>query len=204
MDSENTPLGLPLLLAILFHLLLVCVLMLGVKLFPETTVTKPLLAMQASIVEEPAKKLEEEVLEPPKKLSRAEKRALARAKREALRLEQAAKRLERAVTQQFLAAAAQKLVMDSLREQKIALIASEIKKFWQPPAKTEKLHCVIFAAWQTNGQIKSLLVQKSSGYLAFDNAAKAAVYKAGAISMPTDEDLRQKIINGFPLSFGHE
>ncbi len=200
MDSDSSAkFSFAFFLAILFHLLLIFLVILGLSFPPEITTKKVLQAMQATILEiQPATENDAEL---PKKLSRAEKKRLAVVKKQALRLAQAEK-------QKLLAAAAQQLVMDTLqgqkREQEIARFVVKIKSLWKRPAGSAGQSCIIRIELSASGQIKKVVVSKSSGNKLFDDSAKDAAYKAESFQLPEDEMVRQKMLAGISVHFGDE
>lgn len=200
MDSDSSAkFSFAFLLAILFHLLLIFLVMLGLRFPPEVATKKKAQAMQANIVE--IQPPVENAVEFPEKLSRAEKKRLLQAKKQAWRLAQAEK-------QKLLAAAAQQLVIETLqaqkREQEIARLAVKVKSLWQRPAGSTGQSCVIRIELSANGRIKKAVITKSSGNKLFDDSAKDAAYKAESFQLPEDEIVRQKMLAGISVHFGDE
>lgn len=201
-SDSSTQFSFAFLLAILFHLSLIFLVVLGLSFEPEIVATNPIAVMQATILEAPpAEEAEENVPESAKNLSRAEKKRLAQAKKQALRIEQAEKK-------KLLAEVAQKLVLETIQAKKyaqeIAAIEGKIKTLWHRPAGTKGMSCVIQVELSANGQLKKASIQQSSGNKFFDESAKSAVYKAERIQIPDDEKLRQKMQEGISLHFGNE
>lgn len=187
------------LLAILFHFSVLAALMLAVNLESDA-VTKPIAAMQATVMEMPAaEEVEANNAEAANKLSRTEKKRLAREKMQALRIQQAQK-------QKLLVDAAQKLVLETIQAkqlaQQIAAIEQKIKTLWNRPVATSGMACIIRVELSVSGQVKKVSVQQSSGNKFFDDAAKNAVYKAQPFQLPDKEVLCQKLLKGFPVYFG--
>ena len=201
MDSESSAkFSFAFLLAILFHLLLVFLLILGLSFPSEVATKKAIQAMQATIVEiQPDAELPSES---PKKLSRAEKKQLAQAKQQTLRLTEVEKK-------NLLASAAQKLVIETLQAQKltqeIGRLEVKVKRLWTRPAMAKKgMACVIKVQLSDTGQIKKAVVTQSSGNKLFDDSAKEAVYKAQSFQFLDDEIVRQKMQAGVSVHFGDE
>lgn len=200
MDSDSSAkFSFAFLLAILFHLLLIFLVILGLSFPLEVARKKTLQAMQATILEiEPAT---ENDLELPKKLSHTEKKRLERAKQQALRLAKVEK-------QKLLAAAAQQLVIETLqvqkREQEVARFEVKIKSLWKRPVGSTGQNCVIRIELSAEGLVKKVVVSKSSGNKLFDDSAKDAAYRAGSFQLPEDEIVRQKMLAGISVHFGDE
>lgn len=259
-------------LAILFHLLVIALFILGLYRDSENGAKTPLEAMQASILEtSPLTQVDEsefaESSESPKKLSRLARKRVAHEKKQALILEQAEKkklvaaaaqellnhaietaaenqnqqkaiaalaeqnrsqvlevhRLKQVIEQRVKALERQKSlpqnqeqksklrqkpVSDSqelLREQLETIVGEKIGNLWKQPAKTEGLNCIIQVHLDTQGRIKNLFMEQTSGNKIFDDSAKKAIYQANDFQIQGIKTLPPEIVlEGFSINFGEE
>jgi colicin import membrane protein len=108
------------------------------------------------------------------------------------------KQIEKVITQQS------KLIAQ-LRDQLEILIGEKIGDLWERPAATDGMNCIIQVHLHTNGRIKNLLVERSSGNKVFDESAKKALSKAGHFQISGQKELPPEVVTeGFSIVFGDE
>lgn len=130
-----------------------------------------------------------------KKAEEAKRKAVADRKAEELRKQKAEQEARRAeadnLLQQSLAAEEREREekrINGVVNQHVSIIRQRVKRYWnRPTTSTETgLQCVLRVNLIPSGDVKQVVVVKSSGNAIFDRSAESAVYKAAPFAMPTD------------------
>ena len=72
--------------------------------------------------------------------------------------------------------------------QHVAIIRQRVKRYWIRPTTSSEsgLQCTLRVNLIPSGDVKQVVVVKSSGNAIFDRSAESAVYKAAPFPIPTD------------------
>lgn len=130
-----------------------------------------------------------------KKAEEAKRKAEADRKAEELRKQKAVEEARRAeadsLLQQSLAAEQrerEEIRVNGVVNQHVSIIRQRVKRYWiRPTTSTESgLQCILRVNLIPSGDVKQVVVVKSSGNAIFDRSAESAVFKAAPFAMPTD------------------
>jgi colicin import membrane protein len=180
MDNENTTkFNFPFLLAVLFHTLVAALLMLVLSSESETETQKPITAMQATLLD--ANQIvfpQQDALPTAKKLSRAERKQLARAQKKAEKHKKLLAKISAQITQKVI-------------------------KSWIPPVSTSaKASCTIRIKLSPDGMVLSAeAVVPCDGDELFKRSAENAVNSASPLPVPKDSQLFEQSFKDFTFTF---
>ena len=83
-----------------------------------------------------------------------------------------------------------------------AIIQQTMKRYWaRPPSARNGMVVTLSISLLPGGEVKSVVIDRSSGNSAFDNAAVQAVQKAGRFSVPPDPQLFDRHFRNFKMRF---
>ena len=91
--------------------------------------------------------------------------------------------------------------LDEINQYK-ALIQQTMKRYWaRPPSARNDMVVDLSISLLPGGEVKSVVIDRSSGNGAFDNSAMQAVQKAGRFSVPSDPVLFDRHFRNFKMRF---
>lgn len=91
--------------------------------------------------------------------------------------------------------------LDEIMQYK-ALIQQTMKRYWaRPPSARNDMVVDLGISLLPGGEVKSVVIDRSSGNSAFDNSAVQAVQKAGRFSVPSDPILFDRHFRHFKMRF---
>lgn len=91
--------------------------------------------------------------------------------------------------------------LDEITQYK-ALIQQTMKRYWaRPPSARNDMVVDLSISLLPGGEVKSVVIDRSSGNGAFDNSAVQAVQKAGRFSVPSDPVLFDRHFRHFKMRF---
>ena len=83
-----------------------------------------------------------------------------------------------------------------------AIIQQTMKRYWaRPPSARNGMVVTLSISLLPGGEVKSVVIDRSSGNSAFDNAAVQAVQKAGRFSVSPDPQLFDRHFRNFKMRF---